>query len=72
MIYSLFICELLQHKSPKLTKGEQYWYYAYVIDMANSMLSLAENANVVSVFNVGFEDSNQIMNMQANISKLYQ
>tara|TARA_B100001173_G_scaffold309687_1_gene322615 strand:+ start:1379 stop:1501 length:123 start_codon:yes stop_codon:yes gene_type:complete len=40
--------------------------------MANSMLSLAENANVVSVFNVGFEDSNQIMNMQANISKLYQ
>jgi len=66
------ICELLQHKSPKLTKGEQYWDYAYVTDMANAMLSLAENANAVGVFNVGFGPSNQIMHMQANISKLYQ
>ena len=95
------ICELLQHKSPKLTKGEQYWDYAYVTDIANAMLSLAENANTVGVFNVGFGQSyqichiaelirnqidssmklefgarpyssNQIMHMQANISKLYQ
>jgi dTDP-D-glucose 4,6-dehydratase len=40
--------------------------------MANAMLSLAENANAVGVFNVGFGHSNQIMHMQANISKLYQ
>ena len=59
-LFSYLICELLQKKSPRLTKGEQYWDYVYVTDIAEAMLGLVQDTEAHGVYNLGFGQAYQI------------
>ena len=52
MIPSL-IEQLLDHKRPSLTNGDQVWDYLYVDDAMDALVRLAECSNVEGVFNLG-------------------
>jgi UDP-glucose 4-epimerase len=54
------IGELLQQKSPKLTKGDQCWDYIYVTDIAEAMIALAKDPQASGTFNVGSGQAYQI------------
>lgn len=47
------ICELIEGRSPSLTRGEQWWDFLYVKDAARALLMLAEKGKDGEIYLVG-------------------